>query len=163
MTSFVVRFKDSLYFARAVLYLSVTNLQSVPCRIDSVGFEIESSPEKWTRLFRIDTVGPDVGVYVAGDLRKARQIAYDDLLLSLLNHALNSRDTIEGWVFLDYPDGISIPNDPRFNIRLSDKAGVSAEQVVRTVKRPDLVDSFAGIEYLGLHDLSSFKVGRYRD
>ena len=166
-TPFVVRFKDTLFFTNTALCLSITNLQSVPSQIESVRIEIESTPGQWTRLFRVDTFGQDVAVYIAGrDLRVAQRIAYEDLVFNLLNRIMNSRDAIEGWILLEYPDGIrSIPNAPRFRIQISDKAGVTAIQIVSIVKRPDsdFVDNYKAILFLGVQDVSGFQIGRYHN
>jgi hypothetical protein len=163
-----VRFKDTLFFTNIALCLSITNLQSVPSQIESVRIEIEATPGRWTRLFRVETFGQDVGVYmVGGDLRTAQRIAYEDLVFDLLNHTMNSRDTIDGWILLEYPDGIqSISNTPRFRIQISDKAGVTTALIVSVTKRPDsdFIDTYKSVFFLGIKDdVSGFKIDRYRN
>lgn len=111
------------------VYMTVTNLQSTQSMIERYGVEIKTKKGAWVRLTRVES--RNFQFYSFTDPHKARQVELIllDNLLSL--RWLQTRETVKGWTFFQYP-----PNSDRdgfthiFRISVSDAAGtkfVSAE------------------------------------
>ncbi len=134
VTAFVMYNGVTISPVHVVLLLRVINRQNRMSMIDAFNIEMEVSPNNWVKLKRLDKgLVFNVGKSIRNceGFRKAVYIEFERGWFedAIRNKNIQDRETVEGWVFLQYPsEEYRVPNPQRryrLNMRLTSGASFS--------------------------------------
>jgi hypothetical protein len=153
------KFGQTLSPIHRMVFIRLTNLQSVRSMIETYRVEIQTTRGEWVRLTRID--GQTGSIYmIFGDPQKA--ILFDMAVLDsvLSNRVINPRETVEGAAFFELPENIEL-NRP-LRIYVKDFGGAEMTQTIQEQPVGDFSQGL-GMRKLAMVDLSNSKVGYYSE
>ncbi len=148
-----------------MMIVRITNRQPVRSQIETYRVEAKARDEKWTRLTWMD--GESGGIYkiIDGNPKNAITLDMPKMDVILERRILAPNETVEGWVFLEYPENfIPHPDAQPFRIYVKDLGGAETVQEVNSpLGQSSEFARGAGFRSLGKADLSGARIGYYSD
>lgn len=121
---------------RVLLYLALTNQETVSAMVNRLKIAIKKVDGKWENLAVVEP-DSDSLLYMGPDTRKV--FAYEGNFLDLKLKGYNFRpgETVSGWLMLDYPL-THIPNTviPEFKLEISDMTMNSSPEILLPTDTP---------------------------
>jgi len=158
-----VGYDQTLFPAKLGLHIRLTNLQPVATMVARYGVEMGPRKQRM-KLIRLSTPGTNA-YFVANDLRSALWL--DDQTLidnKLAGKNLQSRETVEGWAFFEYPPkvyGVLLP----LTVTILDVAGESFTSRPLNPSTDPANESVQSGTWgnRGRRDISAFRIKNYND
>jgi hypothetical protein len=147
-----------------MLYMQITNLQSVPATINSLSLVIKPDKKDWQKVYAIHRPGSKVLFPIEG-LHDVGRVTFDsgELLDLLNNRAILPHETVKGWILYYYPEDIIFP--VQFCFYLVDTAKTEYSETIAMPKNdPDVLNNASiNIAKEPENDVSKYRIIEYNE
>jgi len=142
-----------------MLFVQITNMQTVPSVIATYRVEVQKSDGTWIKLTRMD--GRIGAVYHLLELKSAYLYSIDTLDAVISNRKIIPKETVEGWALFELPEDLPLALPIRVYVR--DYGGAETTQVVSVSSISEDFEQTGGVRPLNKADLSQCKLMFYSD
>lgn len=135
------------------VYVTLTNLQAMQSMVEKYGVEIKTKNGGWVRLIRVDC--RNLEFYSMAGTKEVEEASQVGLILldnQLSFRWLQSRETVKGWTFFQYPQGLRQESFlPIYRIHVVDSTGLTFSSKELTARENEYNEGVQGavIQVLG--------------